>query len=62
MMASVGVAVLGEDGDDRESLIEAAEEGRYAAAASGIAIVRATPSDRIDQAEGPPETGPEAAS
>jgi GGDEF domain-containing protein len=61
MMASVGVAVLGEDGEDRESLIEAAEEGRYAAAASGIAIVRSTPSDRIDEAGGPPDLGPDVA-
>ncbi len=55
MVASVGVAVLGEDGHDRESLIEAAEEGRYAAAASGIAIIRAGRSD--DPSGEPPFAG-----
>jgi hypothetical protein len=40
MAASVGVAVLGEDGGSPSELIEAAEEARFAAAASGVDIVR----------------------
>jgi GGDEF domain-containing protein len=39
LTASVGVAVLGEDGRDAESLIAAAEEGRFAAAVSGMTVV-----------------------
>ena len=42
LAVSVGVAVLGEDGRDSASLIEAAEEARFAAAASGIAVVPAS--------------------
>lgn len=38
--ASVGVAALGEDGDDAATLIEAAEQRALSAAASGISIVR----------------------
>jgi GGDEF domain-containing protein len=40
MVASVGVAVLGEDGRSPSELIEAAEEARFAAAAAGVEIVR----------------------
>lgn len=40
MVASVGVAVLGEDGRSPTELIEAAEEARFAAAAAGVEIVR----------------------
>ena len=40
LAASVGVAVLGEDGDDARALIEAAEQAMFAAAASGIEIER----------------------
>lgn len=36
---SVGVAVLGEDGQDREALIGAAEQDRFAAAASGTPVL-----------------------
>jgi GGDEF domain-containing protein len=45
MAVNVGVAVLGEDGADHSSLMEAAEESRFAAEASGIAVVRAAPQD-----------------
>jgi GGDEF domain-containing protein len=41
LSATIGVAVLGEDGDGAESLIEVAEEARFAAAASGVAVLRA---------------------
>jgi GGDEF domain-containing protein len=40
LVASVGVAVLGEDGRSPSELIEAAEEARFAAAAGGVEIVR----------------------
>jgi GGDEF domain-containing protein len=40
MVASVGVAVLGEDGRSPSDLIGAAEEARFGAAASGVEIVR----------------------
>jgi GGDEF domain-containing protein len=40
MVASVGVAVLGEDGRSPSELIEAAEEARFAAAAGGVEILR----------------------
>lgn len=40
LAASVGVAVLGEDGRTAAELIEAAEEARFAAAASGVDILR----------------------
>lgn len=46
MTVSVGVAVLGEDGPDSESLIEVAEEAALAAAAGGIGIIRAVPAPR----------------
>jgi GGDEF domain-containing protein len=39
MAVSVGVAVLGEDGRDRTELLEAAEEARFVASASGIPVV-----------------------
>jgi GGDEF domain-containing protein len=38
--ASVGVAVLGADGDDAGTLIEAAEQAMFAAAAAGIEVER----------------------
>jgi GGDEF domain-containing protein len=38
MSVSVGLAVLGDDGRDHTSLIEAAEESRFAAAASGLGV------------------------
>jgi GGDEF domain-containing protein len=40
LAASVGVAVLGEDGRDAARLMEAAEESRFAAAARGMAVAR----------------------
>jgi GGDEF domain-containing protein len=45
---TVGVAVLGEDGGTTSELIEAAEEDRFAAAASGIAITRGDQGDAGD--------------
>jgi GGDEF domain-containing protein len=56
MSVSVGVAVLGEDGQDAESLIEAAEEAKFAASASGIAIVRAVPQE--NEGDPPPGSAP----
>ncbi|HLI61097.1 MAG TPA: diguanylate cyclase [Solirubrobacteraceae bacterium] len=40
LVASVGVAVLGEDGVDSAQLMEAAEEARFAASARGIEVSR----------------------
>jgi GGDEF domain-containing protein len=40
LMASVGVAVLGEDGETARELIDAAEEARFAAAAGGTDVTR----------------------
>jgi GGDEF domain-containing protein len=40
LTASVGVAVLGEDGHTSNQLIEAAEEARFAASASGTGVAR----------------------
>ncbi|HEY4826667.1 MAG TPA: hypothetical protein VIH85_07855 [Solirubrobacteraceae bacterium] len=52
MTVSVGVAVLGEDGHNAAALIEAAEQTRFAAEASGIGIVPGEPGD--DGPEPPP--------
>jgi GGDEF domain-containing protein len=41
--ASVGVAVLGEDGRTSSELMDAAEEARFAAAASGLHVLPAQP-------------------
>jgi GGDEF domain-containing protein len=41
MTVTIGIGVLGEDGRDAETLIAAAEESRFAAAASGVDVVRA---------------------
>jgi GGDEF domain-containing protein len=38
LVATVGVAVFGEDGSSSAELIEAAEEARFSAAASGVEI------------------------
>ena len=43
MTVTVGVSVLGEDGRDTDTLIEAAEQARFVASASGIEIVRVSP-------------------
>jgi GGDEF domain-containing protein len=40
LTVTVGVAVLGEDGQDREALMDAAEQDRFAAAASGTPVLR----------------------
>jgi GGDEF domain-containing protein len=39
LSVTVGVAVLGEDGEDRAALVEAADEDRFAAAAQGVSIL-----------------------
>jgi GGDEF domain-containing protein len=43
MTVSVGLAVFGEDGRDATALIEAAEEAKFAAAASGVKVMPAEP-------------------
>ena len=48
LTVSVGLAVLGEDGRNAAALIDAAEQTRFAAEASGIGIV----------SDGPGEDGP----
>jgi GGDEF domain-containing protein len=48
LAASVGVAVLGEDGRTSAELIEAAEEGRFAAAASGVDVLGSEPEPEPD--------------
>jgi GGDEF domain-containing protein len=55
LTVSIGVAVLGEDGHNAASLIDAAEQTRFAAEASGIGIV--TDSDGDGGSE-PPTPGP----
>ena len=63
MSASVGAAVLGEDGHHAGELITAAEEAQFAAAASGIAIVEPRIAGPVDPAEEePPAAGPPPAS
>src|SRR5581483_2752289 len=51
LSVNVGVAVLGHDGTDATSLIEAAEEAKFAAAASGVRVMPSTPAGGP---EGPP--------
>jgi GGDEF domain-containing protein len=53
LTVSVGVAVLGEDGRDRDALMGAAEQDRFAASASGTAVLRGLGPD--PEGEGPPE-------
>jgi GGDEF domain-containing protein len=43
LTVTVGVAVLGEDGQDREALMGAAEQDRFAAAASGTPVLGGMP-------------------
>ncbi len=43
MAASIGVAVLGEDGSTPGELIEAAEEARFAASANGVGLLAPQP-------------------
>jgi GGDEF domain-containing protein len=45
LTASIGLAVLGEDGRTPDELIEAAEEARFAAEASGIGAIRSVPDE-----------------
>jgi GGDEF domain-containing protein len=47
MTVSVGVAVLGEDGRDCPTLLDAAEEAKFAAAASGLGIVSTMPEEDL---------------
>jgi hypothetical protein len=46
MVASIGVAVLGEDGRTSSELIDSAEESRFAAAANGVDLIRVVPDER----------------
>jgi hypothetical protein len=57
LTVSVGLAVLGEDGHNASTLIEAAEQTRFAAEASGIGIVGGKPGagDGGSQAPGGPD-------
>ena len=55
LTVSVGVAVLGEDGHNAATLIDAAEQTRFAAEASGIGIVTDRPGDGDIE---PPTPGP----
>jgi GGDEF domain-containing protein len=57
LTVSVGLAVLGEDGHNAGALIDAAEQMRFAAEASGIGIVSDGDGDDDGSAE-PPEPGP----
>ncbi len=43
---AVGIAILGEEGREAERLIAAAEESRFAAAASGVPVVLAGEEER----------------
>ncbi len=54
MTVSVGVAVFGEDGRDAARLMEAAEEAKFAAASTGVAVM---PEDHPKPGEGPPAAG-----
>ncbi len=53
LTVSVGLAVLGEDGHNADDLIDAAEQTRYAAEASGIGIV----TDEDDDFDDPDPSG-----
>jgi len=55
LTVSVGVAVLGEDGHNAATLIDAAEQTRFAAEASGIGIVTDRPGEGDTE---PPTPGP----
>jgi GGDEF domain-containing protein len=52
LTVSVGVAILGEDGRDAASLIEAAEEAKFAAAANGLSVMPEPPRNADDQPAG----------
>lgn len=55
LTVSIGLAVLGEDGQNAAALIDAAEQGRFAAEASGIGIVTGQPENGDSE---PPSPGP----
>ena len=56
LTVSVGLAVLGEDGHNAATLIDAAEQMRFAAEASGIGIITVEPGE--DDGEPPaPDPG-----
>ena len=55
LTVSVGLAVLGEDGHNAAALIDAAEQTRFAAEASGIGILRDGAGDEEPE---PPTPGP----
>jgi hypothetical protein len=57
LTVSVGLAVLGEDGHNAAALIDAAEQTKFAAEASGIGIVTGQP-DNGDGDSEPPTPGP----
>ncbi len=57
LTVSVGLAVLGEDGHNAAALIDAAEQTKFAAEASGIGIVAGQPDDGDGDPE-PPTPGP----
>jgi GGDEF domain-containing protein len=44
LAVTIGIAVLGEDGEDAPAMLEAAEEDRFAASAQGLSVV-ADPDD-----------------
>jgi GGDEF domain-containing protein len=58
LIVSIGMAVLGEDGNDAASLIEAAEEATFAAAASGIEVARGEGGDGEGHGDGPSGSTP----
>jgi GGDEF domain-containing protein len=62
LSVTVGFAVLGEDGVDVETLLEAAEEARFAAAASGIGVIPVEDSPFGDSGQHPSGAGPDLAS
>ncbi len=64
LTVSVGLAVLGEDGHNAAALIDAAEQARFAAEASGIGIVdgQAENGDSEKGDSEPPSPGPTLAS
>ena len=51
MTASIGIAMIGEDGRDSSSLIEAAEVSKLAALARGIAVARADGAEGTEAGE-----------
>jgi GGDEF domain-containing protein len=61
LSVTIGFAVLGEDGGEVESLLEAAEEARFAAAASGIGVIPIDDAPFGDPGQHPPGAGPDLA-